>query len=481
MIRNAIVALSLCFFVTSSAFAQLKNQQTWQNATIASDALTVQCSQLLVPSMIGRLLSEPSPIVTNGEMANSLLSPHPIKLSLQPESGITDNLANITGCTIDGVEVWVAMADATDSATIVHGTSTNNISTPDATNFTISGNRRIYQFVRNGGLWLLSASAVSSGGGSGGSITITDGQKIDFQMTIDSATEGLFPPCQNSCAQAIGFRQICIDCDDRILYMGTGTGIVPLLGGGGGTGGGCSDADNCVDLNRIIDNRDGVNQALVIKSSGNAAVRIYGDAQGPVVDGVTGFGTTNTPAVPRERKSWTIPAGKFVPDGTLCEYLYDVTINTLKIPVGLTCNDDNAATLTISLMMPDQWDGTTLQLYSALHTKEATPGGAYHIDWSGYCVVHGGPNGNASWATETANSAMDISLDTHAQHDLIFTGTAGNIPLANCGTAGKKVLWLRGQVDATGTTADDGGAGTALDDQIFTEFQIEYGLNAFTN
>ena len=478
--RKAIYLFIILVLISSSVHAQLKQQQTWQAGTVSGDSLSIQCSNFLLPSTKGALLSEPSPITTDGEMAHSLRSAHPVKITLQPESGTSDTLATIIDCSIDGVRVQIRMADESDSVTVTHGTGANNISTPDGTNLVMSGTKRIYTFHRAGGLWIYESSSGGGGGSTGGNVIIADGQKLEFTGTINSQTEGWFPPCQASCAQATGNKQFCIDCDDYVAYVGDGFQIHPLLGSGGS---GATDADTAVDLNRVIDNRDGVNNALVIKDSGNAATRIYSDALGPVIDGVTGYGTTNTPAIPREIKTISLGAGAFSPDATLCKYNFNDVINTLIVPVTIECADDNNSTIYLNIAMPDRWDGVNLKVWSFLHTKETDPAGDIHTDWTGYCVESHGANGAASWAAEVANGAMDIDLDaaTIVTHDEVITGTVGNVPLSGCTGAGKKSLWLRMQIDAAGTTADDAGAGTALVDQLFTKFVIEYGLKAFTD
>jgi len=471
--------------MSTASYGQLKQQQTWQNGTVSSDAISIQCSQFLLPSMIGDLLSEPSPITVDGQMAHSLRSAHPAKIVLQPESGTSDSLSSITGCTFDGAIVKIRMADATDSVTITHGTGANQISTPDGSNVVMNGVNRIYTFHRAGGRWIYEAGG-GGGGSVSGNISIGDGQKLEFVGTIDSINEGFYPPCQNSCAQSIGFKQVCLDCDDNIWYKGTGTSIVAI--GGPGSGGGCTDANSCFTLNKVVSGLDGTAGAAVFKGSGTNALRIYDDAQGMVVDAVTGYGTTNTPAIPREIKTITLGAGAFGVDGTLCEYNFNDVVNVLVVPVSITCDDADTSTIYLNIPMPDRWDGTNLKVWSFLHTKEADPAGDIHTDWTGYCVESLGANAGASWAAETAGQnpdpgAMDIDLDNAAivQHDMVVTGTNGNVPLSNCTGAGKKHLWLRMQVDAAGTTADDSGAGNALDDQLFTGFQIEYGLKAFTD
>lgn len=474
-----LLAVLCLFIVVNAAYAQPKSAQAWQTGNISSDSVAITCSTLYLPSELGRLLIESNPTTVDGELAHALRSSHAVKVQLQPQTGTADTLSSISGCTVDGTPLILSTADTGDVITIPH--TPGQIEFPDGVGITIDTPLRIYIFYRKGGKWVMASGSGGSGGG-GGNITILDGQKIDMSaVVLNSATEGFFPPRGNSCAQSIGLGQVCLDIDDAIWYVGTGTSIVAV--GGPGAGGSGTTAHTAFQLNKVVDSLDGVASAAVFKSTGNAAIRIYGDAQGGVVDCITSYGTTNTACIPREIKTISLGAGAFSPDATLCKYNFNDVINTLIVPVTIECADNDGSTIYINIAMPDRWDGVALKVWSFLHTKETDPNGDIHTDWTGYCVESHGANGAASWAAETANGAMDIDLDaaTIVTHDEVITGTVGNVPLSGCTGAGKKSLWLRMQIDAAGTTADDAGAGTALIDQLFTKFVIEYGLKAFTD
>src|SRR5688500_3056201 len=128
-----IVVAILLSMLSQITYAQTPlSHQNWQNATVASDAISVSCSSLLLPFELGRLLIESTPTVSRGEMDSSLRSSHPIKISLQPESGTSDTISSITGCTTNGARIQLSTVDVGDTITIAH--------TPGAIEFFGGGN-----------------------------------------------------------------------------------------------------------------------------------------------------------------------------------------------------------------------------------------------------------------------------------------------------------------------------------------------------
>src|SRR5688500_5308381 len=156
-----IVVAILLSMLSQITYAQTPlSHQNWQNATVASDAISVSCASLLLPAELGRLLIESTPTVSRGEMDSSLRAGHPIKVSLQPQSGTSDSISSITGCTTNGSRIQLATVDTGDTITVVH--------TPGAIEFAGGGNvvldspLKILTLQRKSGIW------VADGGLSGG-------------------------------------------------------------------------------------------------------------------------------------------------------------------------------------------------------------------------------------------------------------------------------------------------------------------------
>lgn len=395
--RHFLLPLAIVLLLFPSfVWSQPISNQSWQTATISSGAITIDCADLLLPFELGRLLSEPNPTTERGEMDESLRSSHATKVKLQPETGTSDTLTTISGCTQDGAMVMLGTADVGDSVTVAHTDA--SIELVDDEDIVLGDPTKIITLIRKDSVW------VSVGGG----------------------------------------------------------------GSGGGFG-------------KTVSGLDGESNAFIFKDSNNDGFKVYCDTSGCVFECVLDIGGTETACTPSEIKTATITPSIFSPDESLCEHVTSVTLNVQKIPVAITCDDDDAAEFEAVIAMPDRWDGSTLVVYSFLHTAETTPAGDIFLDWGGYCVENGSLSGHNNFPTETTDGEMLIDLDAHTQHDVIITPTTGNIPLDNCGGTGKKVLHLRAQVDATLTTADDSGTNPALDDQYFIQFQIEYGLSAYTD
>jgi hypothetical protein len=259
-----------------------------------------------------------------------------------------------------------------------------------------------------------------------------------------------------------------------VLSTTTGNREYVCYGDTGGSGGAINKQTAFRDL-------DGFGNALPLTDSNNDGFVIHTDSDGPVMSCIIGYGTTNTPCTPREIKTFNIPPGKWFVDGTYFVHQTNATINANGVRDALLTGDSDSGIMRTFMGIPDRWDGVKMKIYSFVHTKEGTPNGDIQIDWTGYCVEDNGANGGASWPSATGNGVMTIDLDGKATHDLIITGTVGNIPLSGCTSANKKGLWLRGVVNSTGTTADDSGVNPALADQIFIDFQVEYGLKANTD
>lgn len=462
-------AILFALIVTvSNSYSQSISHQSWQSQTISSDSITVACATLILPFDKGSLLVETNPTTIRGEMDSALRSSHPIRISLQPQSGTSDTLTTISGCTVDGAELQLATADIGDVVTIEH--TEGAIQFVDGTDFVLDNPTKILSLVRKNGIWV----PLVTGGISGGNIVVGDGNHVDFGgITLDEPGEGLIVPGATNCAFATAFLQFCFDYDDRIIYIGTGTGIVPIAGEGVS---GCFNLDNCFDLGQTINGLNGRGNALKLLDDNNDGVLIYVDANGLVFECVTDYGGgSEAPCKPTEIRSFMIPPEAFAPDATHFVHNSAVVLNAQIVNTTITAADDNAAILRVSITMPNRWDGEIFVIESYLHTLEASPGGEIDIDWVGYCVVHGASNAHSTYPTPTVDGKMLIDLDGHAQHDLVITPTAGDVPLTGCTGDEPKVLWLKGQIAATTTTASD------LGQQHIFKFMARYGLKSFTD
>jgi hypothetical protein len=238
-----IAAILVLFLFTPHAFSQPHSQQPWYSATISSDTLAVTCHKLWVPPDEGRLLSDPTPTTTCGEMCQALSSSHPKKYELQPQTGTSDNLSTITGCTIDGAKIQLSIADSGDSITIQDSVS---IALPGNQPIIIDETIEIVTLQLKNGVWVLDSGSGGSGGS--GTVIVPDGGRISFKegFVQSSPTEGFFPPTANSCAGAIGVNQFCAELSSKTFRMGNGS--VSEVWGGGGSGGASACAGATLDL-----------------------------------------------------------------------------------------------------------------------------------------------------------------------------------------------------------------------------------------
>jgi hypothetical protein len=366
-----------------------------------------------------------------------------VRVLLQPQSGTTDTLSAINNCTIDGAVVQLSTTDVGDIITVANSAS---IKFPDGQPYVLDNIYTILTLVRKGGVWVPAMGSSPSGG-------------------IEIA---------NNCSHATAFDQVCIDRVQRIIYLGTGTGIVAIARGAGEGGDGCFGLDDCFDLGPTIDGLNGRTNALRLLDSGGDGFLIYTGTSGPVIECVKDFGTvTEAGCTPTHQGYFALYPANFSPDGTHFVHSFNVTLNAERVPVTLNPGDNDAAGIVVAIPMKDSWDGVNLRIHGYLHTAAATPSGIIKLDWSGYCVTGTSASGTGAYATETVNGVMSFNLASMAQHRQIIQPTANNIPLAGCTTSANRTLWLRGMVDATATTSGN------MSQQHFFVFQVRYGHRSF--
>jgi hypothetical protein len=468
-----ILAILSVIFLYSNVYAQSISHQNWQTATISNGTISILCAPLILPFEKGSLLVETNPTITRGEMDSSLRSPHPVRVKLVPQTGTQDDLVTISGCSVDGTEVQLSISNAAHSITAKH--TPGSIQFVDGLDFFIDDIAKILTLVRKDGIWV---PIVGGGGGGGGNIIVGENQRIDFrELTLDNATEGLFIPGSTNCAFAIGINQFCYNTTTQIIYIGDGTGIVPI--GGPGVSGGCTDLNDCANSGKLIGSLSGRENGLKLFDENNNGLIIYVGAEGPVAECVVDYGGVGEePCKPTETRTFAISPGGCSPDNTYFKRAFDVALNSQRAPVTFHMDggENAAAEIECSLAPPDRWDGQEIIIHSFVHTLEPTPGGEIRLDWTGYCVSHGSAHGTDGYAAEiNPASYMLIDLDGHAQNRLVITPTQGNVPVTGCTGDNKKILWLRAQVDTTATTASD------LNLHHIFQLQVEYGIKAFTD
>lgn len=115
-----------------------------------------------------------------------------------------------------------------------------------------------------------------------------------------------------------------------------------------------------------------------------------------------------------------------------------------------------------------KWDGKSIQLSAIMFVADALPSEHISLDWVGQCTYEEAdvsstryaPKTTSSynsenWPVETSNGIMKTEMNGASQYDLIKVETIGDIPLNGCDRDEldkSKILWLKGSIDAVGTT-----------------------------
>jgi len=220
-----IFLLILAFFNVTVAQAPLSHQN-WNSATISAGAITIDCAPLLLPIELGRVLAEPNPTVApRGEMDKSLRSSHPVKVSLQPETGVVDDLTTINGCTTNGAKVQLATTDTGDTVTVKH--TPGSIEFFGATDVVLSNRVQVLTLERKAGVWV-SVGAVGGASGGGGTSILENLTTSCANGVVGTSTGAGQVDCgpslvrQADCTSAIIMGQLCQDLDSGQWYRGDG-------------------------------------------------------------------------------------------------------------------------------------------------------------------------------------------------------------------------------------------------------------------
>lgn len=300
-------------------------------------------------------------------------------------------------------------------------------------------------------------------------ITLANGDLVDFGTNISSATEGLLIPANaTSCATATAEAQICWDEDSDTLSVGTGAGTVSFSAGG----------DNItVDGAAVTDPdfNDGgqigfTNTANVITADIDAASIVKSD-MADVDHGDFTYVGNNADIDANAVASGDIAtivqsmfwgAGAMSTDGTQCATPAEVTINSGPKLYSVICADNDASTMWGSTVMPDGWDGGTVT-FELAYVQTAADTSAMNADVAAACRGSG-ETINSTLGTEQALDDAAVSGSNIVDHVTSAAVTADG----TC-AAGDTLYW-RVQLDATGTT-------TAVATLNFLGVKMEYTSN----
>lgn len=501
-----IAALLLLF--SANAFSQPISHQNWQNATVSADAIVVNCAPLLLPFELGRLLVESSPTTDRGEMDQSLRSSHAIKVSLQPETGTSDQITSITGCTTNGARVQLSTTDTGDTITVVH--TPGAIEFSGGTNVVLDSPLKILTLQRKGGVWV--ADGGLGGAGSGGNIedlttTCASGQ-VGISDGAGSVNCGWEIVEASDCSLYVNSNEMCLDIDDGYLYVGDGTvaqrsnpvatagectlyadigqlcidtdtgqlyrgdGVESVLVGGGAAG--SQTLDDAFDLGKVINGANSEANALVV-GDGTDGFKFFVGTGGPTIKcfqdtntcdivfdipsgnsfrikygGTEGIVIDSSGEVTLsnnliEYKSFWFGAGALSTDATNCANPDERQINGGPKVWTINCADNGSSIIYGNAAMPDSYNGGTVTFELQAVNENAGASGNLSISFSAMCRTDGDTI-NAVWGTPVA---MTIAFNGQyiIEHSNIITVT----PQGTC-AAGEDIFWRAVLNEASTTT-----------------------------
>lgn len=505
---RSLIAAILLILSTNLVYAQSISHQNWQSETISGGTISVSCAPLLLPYELGRLLEEPNPTTARGEMDQSLRSAHAIKVSLQPETGTSDDLTSISGCTTNGARVQLSTTDTGDTITVVH--TPGSIEFSGGGNVVLSSPLQILTLQRKGGVWL--ADGGLGGGGSGGNVedmttACTVGQSVVsdgagqvncgagfvFQSDcsgvvtagrgcVDSddgylyvgdgtvAQKGNPIRYASDCSGFISIGELCLDTDDGVLYRGDGESAVSVSSA---VGGGNESLDLAFDFGKIIDGADSEANAMVV-GNGTAGFKFYVGSTGPIMkcfdgasscdivldipsgksfrikyngtDGLTIDSSGNVTLANNliEYKSYWFGAGALSSDGTNCLNPEERQVSGGPKSWTIKCSDKDASIIYGNVGMPDGYNGGPVTFELQAFNENAAPTGNLSIAFSAMCRTDS-ETINATWGTPVSST-----ITFSAQYNIEHSNTVTVTPNGSC-TEGEHIFW-RGVMSAASTT-----------------------------
>lgn len=509
-------------------FAQPISHQNWQSATIASDAVTIACADLRLPFETGTLLSEPNPTSSRGDMDFSLRSAHCTKVTVSPQTGTSDAITAISGCTTNGSCVQLSPAASGQTITVTH--TPGSIEFSGGGNVVLSSPLQILTLQRKSGIWVADGGVGSGGGGGSGGVLedlttacavgevgISDGagQVSCGPSLVEGASCSLVTAlgrlCFNTndghvyrgdgalshrisaihqaadCSSFSNIGELCIDTDDGRVYYGDDT-EASLIGSGGAGSQSLSDAFN---IGKVISGANSQANAFVV-GNGTDGFRFYNNImecfQGANTcdidfnipsgrslrikyNGTEGIVINSSGAVTLsnnliEYKSYSFGAGMLSSDGTNCLDAAERTINGGPKTWAINCGDNAASIIQGSVTMRDAYSGGPVFFLLEAENENATPTGALVLNFSAMCRSDNDVI-DSSWGT-----AVPVSITFATQYRFEQFWTAAVTPNGTC-QAGDKLFW-RAVMDATATT-------TQAANTYVVSVKMEYPTNKWSD
>lgn len=522
-----LIAIILMLMLSTVVYGQPISHQNWQTVTISADAISVSCAQLLLPAELGRLLVEADPTnpSARGEMDKSLRSAHPVKVALQPESGTSDDITSITGCTINGATIQLSTVDTGDTITVVH--TPGAIEFFGGNNVVLSSPTQILTLQRKSGVWV---SDGGLGGGAGGNIEdmptlcpfgqfpISDGAggsscwwdivrtpgcgSYTDVGTVCLDTDASYGPKLflgrgsdlgviprmlyfGSCVDPIDVGDFCQDWDDGTLYYGTAEGNLPLGAPGAG---GTQSLDSAFDIGKVIDGASDEASAMVV-GNGTDGFKFYVGTTGPIMKCFQGGNSCDI--------TLDIPAGKSFrlkyngTDGITIDSSGNVTLanalleyRTFWLGAGALSTDSTNCTNPEEKLInggPKMWtikcsDNNASIIYGNMAMPDSYTGG--NLLFKMHSVnENAAPSGNlqftvsamcrASGNTINASWGTGVTMTTSfsTQYNIRYSDVISVAPNGSC-AASEQIFW-RAVMNETNTT-------TQVANTYIIGMQVEY-------
>jgi hypothetical protein len=204
----------------------------------------------------------------------------------------------------------------------------------------------------------------------------------------------------------------------------------------------------------------------VSSTAGAVTVEIGGVAGGnDITVSETGVVTFAGSAIPLA--SIPFNAAGLTADGTQCADAAKVTINSGPVQYTILCADNDASSIYgVVSAMPDGWDAGTITV-ELITLQSAADTSAMNSDISAQCRGTG-ETPSSTWGTEVAIDDAAVGGSNIVDHNT----SAAVTPAGTC--AAGDSLWLRWQLDATGTT-------TAVATYHVLGWKVEYGRSALSD
>lgn len=438
--------LASLFLSTLVVSAQPLNDQDWNSSVaLTSDSLVVDCSEFLLPIDVGRILSEPDPPNVEGEFAATLRAGFANKITLQPESGTTDTLATISGCTVDGAEFFLQAQDVGDTITI---TSTGNIDVPAGT-FALDDPNIIVHLVLEGSTYKFVGGA-GVGGGHGDGANCPAGQ---FPLGVDAS--GAVQSCTVDQGAGSVTLQQAYDAGDTISGADDLASAVRIEDTAGTTSvnihaesGKIVFDSECAGADCDIELSPKTTKSVIITAPDTAGTVTFDPDGGTVL---TGSHIGNGPIF--------YSAGSAEVDETQCTNPERIAINSLFYRV-VNCAENAAGIIQFNVKTPTGYTGGDIGLVNIMTNTEASSGDMV-FDWSAMCAGDG-DSLNTALSTPVVASTITFTTDS----DIEFSPAITITPSGTCQSG--DFLVIVGNPNVAGTTT--GQVASAYTLGVFVEY-----------